>query len=163
MTDWGKRWEMVKIRACNSAKNTINYVISLPVLLKKSHRQNIIITNLQTVKCFFPLEFPNVFRSVCKIFIKCRLFACLVAFGPGATSCRQVWVGGQAVSSSCPHRGLWSHFCAAQMLGGIATLPYPGNMQECAALQATVMLLGLSSITANVANGFKKWKNSQME
>lgn len=53
MTDWGKRWEMVKIRACNSAKNTINYVISLPVLLKKSHRQNIIITNLQTVKCFF--------------------------------------------------------------------------------------------------------------
>lgn len=46
MTDWGKRWEMVKIRACNSAKNTSNYVISLPVLLKKSHRQNILLLSL---------------------------------------------------------------------------------------------------------------------
>lgn len=60
------------------------------------------------------------------------------------------FVDGQAVSSSHPHGGLWSCFCAAQMMGSVVTLAWKQAGVGCVA--ATVMLLGLSSIMENLTN-----------
>lgn len=67
-----------------SAKNAINYVTPLPILLEVTQVKCIVsIANLQTDKCFLHQNFQRSSNLN-----QLLAFACPVASGPAATSCR---------------------------------------------------------------------------